>query len=131
MGLRLALKPFNVPCAQFRPTSSLLNILVILEDTYLYKSDLNWTVHNEQSEDYDEYSQYDYEEWEDLTGEDQRRSYMVCDTDTLDVHWLRSKYIKLPKNYQQFEITIDIEYSFPKCREQGWFFYSFLSLFSH
>ena len=92
-----------------------------MEDTYLYKSDLNWTVHNEQNDDYDEYSEYDYVEWEDLTGEDQKRSYVVCDADTLDVHWLRSKYIKLPKNYHQFEITINIEYSFPKCREQGWF----------
>ena len=50
---------------------------VILEDTYRYNSDLNWTVYNDKSgeEGYDSYDDYEYDDfkWEDLTGQDQHR----------------------------------------------------------
>ena len=91
---------------------------VILEDTYKYNSDLNWTVYTDSSE-YEDDSDYDYvDSWEDLTGSDQHRAFTLCDNSNR-VHWLRTKFIKLPENYRELEVTIAVEYAFPDCSQMG------------
>lgn len=89
-------------------------ILDILEDTYKYQSEINWTVHTNTEVD------YDYEEWEDLTVRmNMKREYSICDR-TSDEHWLRTKYIQVPKDrFADIEVNVEIEYAFLKCDVAG------------
>ena len=86
----------------------------ILEDTYRYQSEINWTVHTSPEDDYEDYEDY----WEDLSSKAMKREYQICDPSNNE-HWLRTKYIHVPKSdHPDLEINIDIEYAFRKCPEQ-------------